>query len=177
MATIPTKIKNRIDTIENWNTYDPVLLSGEIGIEGNTAGSVPKMKIGDGTHHYSDLPYLVPTSISAFTNDSGYAKGFTTETISNTNGHYLLKNGKVNLVELSTELSTTWTEVGNTMWEGTQTESQLDSSTWPVWDTEISKWTMDGITPGFDGFTSGTLSSELRDRPVLHKGYGDTCRS
>jgi len=160
MATIPTKIKNRIDTIENWNTYDPVLLSGEIGIEGNTAGSVPKMKIGDGTHHYSDLPYLVPTSLSAFTNDSGYAKGFTTETISNTNGHYLLKNGKVNLVELSTELSTTWTEVGNTMWEGTQTESQLDSSTWPVWDAEIGKWTMDGITPGFDGFTSGILSSK-----------------
>ena len=160
MATIPTKIKNRIDTIENWDIYDPVLLSGEIGVVGNVDNSVPNMKVGDGVHPFSQLPYLVPTSISAFTNDSGYAKGFTTETISNTNGHYLLKNGKVNLVELSTELSTTWTEVGNTMWEGTQTESQLDSSTWPVWDTEIGKWTMDGITPGFDGFTSGTLSSK-----------------
>lgn len=49
------RVKNRRDTAANWTLNNPVLLAGEFGIE---LDSTPiKMKIGDGTTHWNDLPY------------------------------------------------------------------------------------------------------------------------
>ena len=48
-----TKIIQRHDTAANWTTVNPVLAVGEIGIETDTN----KMKIGDGTSPYTELPY------------------------------------------------------------------------------------------------------------------------
>ena len=56
-----TKIQLRHDTISNWTTYNPVLLSGEIGIETDTN----YIKIGNGTSNWNSLSYFTtsPTTV------------------------------------------------------------------------------------------------------------------
>lgn len=51
---IKTRIKQKIDSLNNWITHDPILLQGEIGI---VQGDYPKIKIGDGVSKFSQLPY------------------------------------------------------------------------------------------------------------------------
>lgn len=65
MATsLNTRIILRNDSTNNWETVKDtvVLLKGEMGIEFNpdatTAGMKTKVKIGDGTHSWSQLPYF-----------------------------------------------------------------------------------------------------------------------
>lgn len=53
--TLLTKIILRHDTATNWTLVNPVLLPGEIGIEDVTS----KLKIGNGTDQWTQLPYLV----------------------------------------------------------------------------------------------------------------------
>ena len=53
MATLNIRIQLRNDTAEKWNTENPVLLKGEMGVETDTG----KTKIGDGTAHWKDLKY------------------------------------------------------------------------------------------------------------------------
>lgn len=53
MAELKTKIVLRNDTKANWETYNPVLLAGELGIEKDTG----LIKIGDGEHNWKDLSY------------------------------------------------------------------------------------------------------------------------
>lgn len=43
----------RKDTEQGWHTLNPILLSGEIGIEIDTR----RVKVGDGIHNWIDLPY------------------------------------------------------------------------------------------------------------------------
>lgn len=52
--TLYTKFKLRRGTSEAWSRVNPVLLYGEPGFEKDTN----KLKIGDGTKHWNDLPYL-----------------------------------------------------------------------------------------------------------------------
>lgn len=51
--TIKTKLVMRNDLAANWTTNNPVLLTGELGIENNTG----YFKIGDGATTWNDLPY------------------------------------------------------------------------------------------------------------------------
>ena len=51
--TLNIRIQLRNDTAENWNTQNPVLLKGEMGVETDTG----KTKIGNGTAHWKDLKY------------------------------------------------------------------------------------------------------------------------
>lgn len=54
METIlSARIKQKIDTSQNWATNNPILLEGEFGIESDTN----KMKIGNGTDKWNDLDY------------------------------------------------------------------------------------------------------------------------
>ena len=53
MATLNTKIVLRNDTAQKWSEVNPLLLSGEIGIEKDTG----LMKIGDGVNYWNDLEY------------------------------------------------------------------------------------------------------------------------
>ena len=53
--TVNSKIQIRRDTENNWSTNNPILEAGEIGFN-LTNG---KHKIGDGTSHWSSLPYFV----------------------------------------------------------------------------------------------------------------------
>lgn len=62
--TFNTRIQLKYDTYQNWTTNDPVLKAGEMAlatIESNVTGvnSAPTVliKVGDGTHKYSELPY------------------------------------------------------------------------------------------------------------------------
>ena len=52
-----TRIKNKKDTLANWESNNPVLLDGEIIFIINTDGTI-RSKIGDGTNTYSALPFL-----------------------------------------------------------------------------------------------------------------------
>ena len=65
--SIRTRIKNKIDTSENWSSMplsSYVLLSGEIAFEKNTSDNAVNFKVGDGQQQYSDLPYAIPLSVS-----------------------------------------------------------------------------------------------------------------
>lgn len=57
MATFSKRIQLRNDTPSNWSTANPVLLAGEIGLEIDSARN--RMKIGDGTTAWNDLPYFL----------------------------------------------------------------------------------------------------------------------
>lgn len=58
MATLNTRIVIRNDSTTNWLTNESaVLLKGEVGIEFLADGKV-KMKVGDGTKTWSQLPYF-----------------------------------------------------------------------------------------------------------------------
>lgn len=83
MATVVKNLNTRIalkyDSYENWQTYNPILLKGEIAIAElpvsenkpgvgvpNAEGSTPAIqnapniliKVGDGTNHYNDLKFV-----------------------------------------------------------------------------------------------------------------------
>jgi hypothetical protein len=51
MATV---IQSRRDTLANWASTNPILAAGEIGLESDTV----KIKFGNGTSHWNDLPYF-----------------------------------------------------------------------------------------------------------------------
>ena len=53
MAIVQIQLRN--DTSSNWTSANPVLLSGEIGIETNTN----KYKIGNGSTAWNSLSYIV----------------------------------------------------------------------------------------------------------------------
>lgn len=68
LKLINGRIQHKIDTATNWQLNNIVLLSGEMGYESDTH----KVKIGDGTTAWKDLPYVSPTKTSDLTNDSGF---------------------------------------------------------------------------------------------------------
>jgi hypothetical protein len=53
MATTRQRIQFRRDTAANWTAANPILLSGEAGYETDTGS----FKIGNGSSHWSALPY------------------------------------------------------------------------------------------------------------------------
>ena len=67
------RIVLRRDTSINWTTNNPVLLLGEPGYETDTA----RMKIGDGSTLWADLPYYIGYDITALDTDLIPATGGT----------------------------------------------------------------------------------------------------
>lgn len=62
-STLRTRILLRNDTTENWETLNPTLMEGEVGIE--FAGDSCKIKVGDGQTAWSSLKYTVdPAAIN-----------------------------------------------------------------------------------------------------------------
>ena len=57
MATFSKRIQLRRDTPSNWSSENPVLLEGEIGLELDSTRN--RMKIGNGTDAWNDLPYFL----------------------------------------------------------------------------------------------------------------------
>ena len=61
---LKTRIVLRNDIAANWTSNNPILLSGELGIETDTG----YFKTGDGEHNWNDLPYankFEPTPVAA----------------------------------------------------------------------------------------------------------------
>ena len=56
--TFLTQILSRIDTAANWLSKDPILGLGEIAFETSDTNADLKMKVGDGSTNYNDLPYF-----------------------------------------------------------------------------------------------------------------------
>ena len=56
MNELKSRIKQRIDTTDNWESKNPILLNGELGFvsDGNLTGS---FKVGDGISSWNDLKY------------------------------------------------------------------------------------------------------------------------
>ena len=57
MATFSKRIQLRRDTAANWASENPVLLEGELGLELDDSRN--RMKIGNGTDAWNDLPYFL----------------------------------------------------------------------------------------------------------------------
>lgn len=73
--TLNTRIQSRIDTYENWLKSDLILLKGEIalctiptGTENSGSVNLPSvmMRIGDGTHKFSELPWFQACSANSY---------------------------------------------------------------------------------------------------------------
>lgn len=68
--TLNTRVKLRYDSHENWMTNDPVLYAGEVALstvsvkQEGTVNFVPSVliKVGDGTHKYSELDFAFAKS-------------------------------------------------------------------------------------------------------------------
>lgn len=78
------RIQNRIDTPSNWESSNPILLSGEIGAEYSGAGY--KLKVGNGATNWNNLPYISGSDGGAGSNikiDFSFASGATTATYAN----------------------------------------------------------------------------------------------
>lgn len=58
MTTVSVRFQWRRDTAANWSAEDPVLLSGEPGLETDTGS----FKIGDGTTAWNAMPYFDGTT-------------------------------------------------------------------------------------------------------------------
>ena len=56
--TLNSKIQVRRDTSVNWATNNPILLPGEIGFD----TTIKKIKIGDGTSQWNQLPFIALTT-------------------------------------------------------------------------------------------------------------------
>lgn len=54
---INTRIQHKIDTLDRWTDSNPTLLLGEIAIVHDSSNDC-KIKIGNGTSQFNDLPYI-----------------------------------------------------------------------------------------------------------------------
>ena len=61
-TTVQVQMQQRRDTAAGWTSANPVLLSGEFGVETNTN----KVKIGDGSTAWNSLAYIPGFSVSAY---------------------------------------------------------------------------------------------------------------
>lgn len=60
---ITTRIANKYDSAQNWSTNNPTLLAGEIGIELDSDTNSMKVKVGDGSTSWNNLPYITTEAI------------------------------------------------------------------------------------------------------------------
>lgn len=132
MATLNTRIQLKYDTYTNWNTNNPVLMTGELAIAEIPAstGAVPNepaylLKVGNGTDHFNDLDWISGKAADVYT----WAKAATKPTyqaseiqglddfisgeIQDTNTKYqIVQNGNMGFKLQSQELGVgTWTDV------------------------------------------------------------------
>lgn len=60
-ANINARLVMKHDTEQNWNTYNPVLMAGEIGCAIDSDNGIVTVKIGDGVHGWRDLEMRIGT--------------------------------------------------------------------------------------------------------------------
>lgn len=96
--TIKTRIKHRIDTAANWANTTDTPLPGELIIY-TAEGNIPtKMKIGDGVHTASNLPFITDVDMNGLAAGVRIPESNTNDLGSETQGIYW-KNGRPQLME------------------------------------------------------------------------------
>ena len=75
MNVINTRLLQRLDTLQNWQTRDPVLLSGELAIVSSSTRT--QFKVGNGTSTFNQLPY---TDANLSTNAAAVGTGVSAQT-------------------------------------------------------------------------------------------------
>ncbi len=76
MATFSKRIQLRNDSATNWASANPVLLEGEIGIEIDATRN--RIKIGDGSTAWNDLPYFLDAREEEVGDYQDFLDGLTT---------------------------------------------------------------------------------------------------
>ena len=91
------KIRPRRGTASQWSNANPILTEGEIGIEvpstGVGTGNV-KIKFGDGSTHWNDLPYGLDNSNAGGSSSDVISEKFIAGTPC-TSGNYYIANDKL----------------------------------------------------------------------------------
>ena len=103
MATLKTKLLLRNDTTSNWTTYQETILSkGEAGVEwyvdSTTKQAMTKLKIGDGSSKWSELPYIQQGMINTTVSTSGTGNTVVGASVTYANGVYSITLTKANRV-------------------------------------------------------------------------------
>lgn len=96
--TIKTRIKHRIDTAANWANTTDIPLPGELIIYA-AEGNIPtKMKIGNGVHTASNLPFITDADMNGLAAGVRIPESDTNDLGSETQGIYW-KNGRPQLMK------------------------------------------------------------------------------
>lgn len=69
---VAQRMWQRRDTAANWSSVNPILQSGEIGVETQAVGTAVKFKIGDGTTPWNSLPYQA-SALQPYTHNQSVA--------------------------------------------------------------------------------------------------------
>lgn len=136
MTTINVPFRFRRDNTTNWNTYDPVLDAGEIGI--NT--SLNKFKIGNGQSRWSVLQYanILATDLES--------------AISNHNSQTLNVHGIANTADLATkEYVATSVSTGI---DGLASESYVNQAVTGLSNTSASTYALQADVGNPDGIAT-----------------------
>ena len=76
MPSFTKRIQLRRGTASEWSTENPVLLEGEIGIQLDAARN--RIKIGDGSTAWNDLPYFLDAREEEVGDYQDFIDGLTT---------------------------------------------------------------------------------------------------
>ena len=80
-----TRVKNKRDSVSNWTDKNPILLDGEVVVVDSTDGE-GRFKIGDGTKHYSELPFQDEYLQNEINNKAAIEAGVYTAVASSSDG-------------------------------------------------------------------------------------------
>lgn len=80
-----TRVKNKRDSVSNWTGKNPILLDGEVVVVDSTDGE-SRFKIGDGTKHYSELPFQDEYLQNEINNKAAIEAGVYTAVASSSDG-------------------------------------------------------------------------------------------
>lgn len=139
-------IKQRTDTTDNWESKNPILAKGEIGIEETTTGEF-KQKVGDGTSAWDKLVYL---GLNISTADSKYLQSTNPSypnTYVNWNTDFLeVSNGKYSLA-LDPNFTLSEGGINNSpcLWAKEKMEDGSESATeLSIFSNDINLYDIDG---------------------------------
>lgn len=80
-----TRVRNKRDSVSNWTDKNPILLDGEVVVVDSTDGE-SRFKIGDGTKHYSELPFQDEYLQNEINNKAAIGAGVYTAVASSSDG-------------------------------------------------------------------------------------------
>lgn len=142
---INSRLQNKIDTTENWESNNPVLLNGEIGIEKLSDGN-KKIKIGDGENSWSNLPYVEGDSSAS---SDEFVTLDTTQTIAGAKTFNEILVGKKGL-QITGNISSTGTITGskvyNAVWNDYAEWFEKEEKLEEFEPGDICVWDINGVT-------------------------------